>query len=134
MSSASVLSSVAEDPFHEEHAHLSPPWRGYIEWESHPSHSALAARILSAAHPSLPTAPSLAQAIATGLPIEGMRWVKYHNLLGGVLARIPDESDEVVRREKDAEIDVEKGEKRVTTVLKFPWNGETDMVRPPWPH
>lgn len=130
--------SLASNPDALAHAFPSEKnvsgWTGYVEWGAHPDRIKLAEKVLAVNsftpipgrfHPTMhllivayifPSEFQLAPLPDTNPILIGHRWKEYHAALGPSLAAVPDQSWEIIQREKRMS--------DMLTVLDFPFNGE----------
>ncbi|KAI1177071.1 sulfite oxidase [Nemania sp. FL0916] len=92
-----------------------PGWNGYVEWEDYPDKKKLAHEILISQKFPPPPEFQLEQIPGTNPVLEGVRWKKWHRAIGGRLKNIPEESWDIVLKEKDP---------NMLHLLQFPYNGE----------
>ncbi|KAH8173640.1 oxidoreductase molybdopterin binding domain-containing protein [Sarocladium implicatum] len=90
-------------------------WNGYVEWENYPEKKAAAHKILQAEvfppHPEYQFTPLP----GTNPVLRGERWKMWHRAVGGELSKIPDDSWDLVLKEKHPDM---------IHLLQFPYNGE----------
>ncbi|KAF6815039.1 sulfite oxidase [Colletotrichum musicola] len=90
-------------------------WTGYVEWENYPEKKAAAHKILTSQ--TFPPNPEfqLGPIPATNPVLPGTRWKMWHHEIGGELTRVPDDSWNIVLKEKHPDM---------LHLLQFPYNGE----------
>ncbi|BFZ63499.1 hypothetical protein YB2330_004622 [Saitoella coloradoensis] len=111
MSSVEISEKSGNADFVEERE----GWHGYIEWEDYPEKKKLAAAILAKFNFTPIPEFQLKPLPETNPILIGHRWKEYYQVLGPTMANWPEESWEIVKKEK--------GEK-IIHVLDFPYNGE----------
>ncbi|SLM33845.1 oxidoreductase molybdopterin binding domain-containing protein [Lasallia pustulata] len=95
-------------------------WHGYIEWEKYPEKQAKAAEILAQYSFLGPPEFQMVPIPDTNPRLEGVRWKQYHAALGSTLKDLPQESWDIVKKEKAEDM---------IHVLDFPYNGEPPRDR-----
>ncbi|TQN65094.1 Sulfite oxidase [Colletotrichum shisoi] len=90
-------------------------WVGFVEWENYPAKKAAAHKILTCQ--TFPPNPEfqLGPIPATNPVLPGTHWKMWHHAVGGELDRVPDDSWDMVQREKHPDM---------LHLLQFPYNGE----------
>ncbi|KAF2008857.1 molybdopterin binding oxidoreductase [Aaosphaeria arxii CBS 175.79] len=90
-------------------------WKGFVEWENYPDKKAIARKILTSY--TWPPNPEfqLGPIPATNPVLPGIRWKMWHHAIGGELQTVPDDSWDLVQKEKHPEM---------LHLLQFPYNGE----------
>ncbi|KAF2733396.1 molybdopterin binding oxidoreductase [Polyplosphaeria fusca] len=105
-------------------------WKGFVEWENYPDKKAAAHKILTSQ--TWPPNPEYQMAEIPGtLPVlPGTYWKMWHHAVGGELDSVPEDSWDLVLKEKHPDM---------LHLLQFPYNGEppkrlvTDKVITPNP-
>ncbi|EMD00481.1 hypothetical protein BAUCODRAFT_170332 [Baudoinia panamericana UAMH 10762] len=93
-----------------------PNWKGHIEWENYPEKKEKAHKILSSQNFPPPPEYQMGPIPGTNPVLEGVRWKQWHYAIGGALKTVPEESWEIVLKEKHPEM---------LHLLQFPYNGES---------
>ncbi|KAL5452799.1 hypothetical protein PMIN06_005828 [Paraphaeosphaeria minitans] len=90
-------------------------WVGFVEWENYPDKKAAAHKILTS-QTFLPNPEfQLGPIPITNPVLPGTHWKMWHHAVGGELAKIPDDSWDLVLKEKHSDM---------LHLLQFPYNGE----------
>ncbi|KAI0388379.1 sulfite oxidase [Xylariaceae sp. FL0594] len=92
-----------------------PGWDGYVEWEDYPEKKEKAHKIMESRQFPPPPEFQLEPIPSTNPVLEGVRWKLWHRAVGGRLKNVPEESWEIVLKEKH---------KDMLHLLQFPYNGE----------
>ncbi|KAI1431043.1 sulfite oxidase [Xylaria sp. CBS 124048] len=77
-----------------------PGWDGYVEWEDYPEKRKEAHEILISQTFPPPPEFQLQQIPGTNPVLEGVRWKEWHRAIGGRLKNVPEESWDIVLKEK----------------------------------
>ncbi|KAK1975730.1 oxidoreductase molybdopterin binding domain-containing protein [Colletotrichum cereale] len=90
-------------------------WVGYVEWENYPAKKAVAHKILTSQtfHPN--PEYQLGPIPGTNPVLPGTNWKLWHHAIGGELEKVPDDSWDIVLKEKHPDM---------LHLLQFPYNGE----------
>ncbi|KAM0298123.1 hypothetical protein HYE67_001163 [Fusarium culmorum] len=90
-------------------------WKGYVEWENYPEKKAAAHKILTSQ--TFPPNPEfqLGEIPPTNPVLPGTHWKMWHHALGGELDDVPEDSWNLVLKEKHPDM---------LHLLQFPYNGE----------
>ncbi|CAJ2504630.1 Uu.00g120240.m01.CDS01 [Anthostomella pinea] len=92
-----------------------PGWSGYVEWEDYPEKKKKAHEILVSQKFPPPPEFQLGPIPGTNPVLEGVRWKEWHRAIGGRLFNVPEESWNIVLKEKSPDM---------LHLLQFPYNGE----------
>ncbi|KAH7324560.1 Oxidoreductase, molybdopterin-binding domain-containing protein [Stachybotrys elegans] len=92
-----------------------PGWKGYVEWEDYPVKKAKAHQRFTRYKFPPPPEFQLEPVPGTNPVLEGVRWKLWHKAIGGDLTNVPEDSWEIVLKEKHPDM---------LHLLQFPYNGE----------
>ncbi|KAI1333624.1 molybdopterin binding oxidoreductase [Xylariaceae sp. FL0016] len=90
-------------------------WDGYVEWEDYPDKKKKAHEILISQSFPPPPEFQLGPVPGTNPVLEGIRWKLWHRAIGGRLTKVPEESWDIILKEKSPDM---------LHLLQFPYNGE----------
>ncbi|KAF2670849.1 oxidoreductase molybdopterin binding domain-containing protein [Microthyrium microscopicum] len=90
-------------------------WKGYVEWEKYPDKKAKAHKILTSQNFPPPPEFQMGPIPETNPVLEGIRWKMWHYAIGGALGTVPEDSWEIIVKEKHPDM---------LHLLQFPYNGE----------